>query len=317
MKLKLLLSVTLTLCFLVWLTSCSLTNEQELASSELIIGFITSNKINEASGIAVSHINEDVIWINNDSSDQAAIYAVSARGEHLATLNVSGIENNDWEDLATFNYKGDNYILIADTGDNNSEATNYQLHFIKEPKLSQNQGIQKILTAKPEWTINFAYEDKSRDCESVAVDAINEQILLISKREIPHQLFTLPLKKEENKHLMMATRLGKIPPFPTPLKQRLGKLDIMNYSNMPTAMDISADGLMAAVLTYSSAYLYFKKESDSWLETFSKEPKRVDFPTLNQGEAIGFDQSGENIYITSEKIPAPILKIDVSKYKSN
>jgi hypothetical protein len=317
MKLKLILGSTLTLCSLAWLTSCSLTDKQELASSELTTGFITSNKINEASGIAVSHINEDVIWINNDSANEAAIYAVNSRGEHLATLNVSGIENNDWEDLATFNYKGHNYILIADVGDNYSERTNYQLHFIKEPMLRRTQGSQEVLTTKPEWTITFTYGDKQRDCESVAVDAINQQILLLSKREFPQQLFTLPLKAEETEQPMIAQRLGKISPLPSPLHKRFGMLDIMNYSNMPTAMDISADDSMAAVLTYSSAYLYLKKNGDSWLEAFSHKPKRIDFPILNQGEAIGFDQSGENIYITTEKTLAPILKIDVSKYKSN
>lgn len=317
MKFKLFFAGILTLLSLTWLFSCSLTDDQEIISSELTIGFITSEQINEASGLAVSHINENVIWINNDSRAEATIYAVNPQGEHLATLNITGIKNHDWEDLATFKYKGDSYILIADTGDNDAEGTNYQLYFIKEPKLSSNRGSPEMLTTKAAWTINFAYQDKARDSEAVAIDVANEQILLLSKRETPHQLFILPLKQEQNVALMMATKLGEIPSFPSPLKKRIETLDIMNYSYMPTAMDISADGSMAAILTYSSAYLYFKQEGDNWLETFSKQPKRVDFPTLHQAEAIGFDQSGENIYITSEKIPAPILKIEVSKYKNN
>ena len=317
MKLKLLLGSIPLLFLLAWLTSCALTNKQEIATSKFTVGFITNDTINEASGLAVSRANENVLWINNDSSDQAAIYAVNTQGKHLATLTILGIENYDWEDLATLSYKGTHYIVIADTGDNDAEGTNYQLHFIKEPKLSQKLDTLERLTTKPQWTINFAYEDAPRDCESVAIDPINEQILLLSKREVPNQLFTLPLKQQKNTHLMMAHRLGEIPSFPVPLKPRLGAFDILNYSSMPTAMDISTDGSMVAVLTYSSAYLYLRQAGETWLATFSKEPKRIDFPTLSQGEAIGFDPSGEHIYITSEGVPAPILKIDISKYKSH
>lgn len=314
LKQKLSLIAILTLLPLGWITSCTIIDNHALDSSQLMAGYITNNNINEASGIAMSELNKDVIWVNNDSGSEAALYAINTRGEYLATLTILGIENHDWEDLSTLNYKGDNYIIIADTGDNDSEGTNYQLHFIKEPTLNINNKSQERLTTTPEWMVNFTYPDKARDAEAVAFDPINKQILLLSKRERPHQLFTLPLKQEENVALMMATPLGTIPEFPSPLKLRLGIFDMFNYSNMPTSMDISPDGSMAVVLTYSSAYLYLKNTQDSWLKAFSKTPKRIDFPTLKQAEAIAFDPSGEYIYITSERTPTPIIKINISDY---
>jgi hypothetical protein len=314
MKHKLVISVLLALLSLGWITSCTIIEEHALASSKLNSGYITSDKISEASGIAVSHINQGILWINNDSGNSATLYAVNAQGSHIATLNISGVTNNDWEDLATFNYQGDNYLLIAATGDNYLKRKKYQLHVVKEPKLNLSDTDIQVFTTKPEWTTNFSYKDQPKDVESVAIDTQNKRVLLLTKRDFPHQLYSLPLIPEKPQKLIFAQALSEIPAFPAPLKSRLGIIDVMNYSNMPTAMDISTDGSMAVVLTYSSAYLYLKNPSDSWIQTFNQEPKRIDFPTLEQGEAIGFDPTSKYLYITSEKLPAPILKIDVSKY---
>ena len=314
MKHKFVISAFLTLLPLTWVASCTILDEHALALSELTTGFITSDEISEASGIAVSRANPGIIWINNDSGNSATLYAVNAQGKHIATLTISGVVNYDWEDLATFHYQGDNYLLIADTGDNFLKRKNYRLHVIKEPKLNLSENTIETLTTKPEWSTTFTYGDQSKDVESVAVDMVNKQVLLLTKRDFPHQLYSLPLKPEKTKPSIVANKLGEISDFPAPLKSRLGIIDIMNYSNMPTAMDIDSTGKMAVILTYSSAYLYLKKPNESWLQAFNFEPKRIDFPTLTQGEAIGFGPQGNYLYITSEKIPAPMLKIDISQY---
>ncbi|WP_435236876.1 hypothetical protein ACR30L_04645 [Psychromonas sp. PT13] len=315
MKHKLLISAFLTLLPLTWVASCTILDEQALTSSKLTTGFITSNEISEASGIAVSQTNPSIIWINNDSGNTASLYAVNDQGKHIATLKISGVINYDWEDLANFNYQGNNYLLIADTGDNFLERKDYRLHIIKEPKINTQSNTIETLTVKPQWSITFSYPDKPKDVESVAIDTVNKQILLLTKRDFPHQLYALPLVPEKTQSTIIADHLGEISDFPAPLKSRLGIIDIMNYSNMPTAMDMTSDDRMAVILTYSSAYLYSKKPSESWLHAFNIKPKRIDFPTLTQGEAIGFSPQGKYLYITSEKTPAPILKIDVSQYQ--
>jgi len=312
MKHKFAISILLTLLPLTWITSCTIIDEQALVSSRLTSGYITSEKISEASGIAISRINQGIMWINNDSGNSATLYAVNMQGKHIATLNISGVTNYDWEDLATFNYQDNNYLLIADTGDNFLERKNYQLHVVKEPQLNLLDNNIQILTAKPKWTTTFSYKDQSKDVESVAIDTKNKRVLLLTKRDFPHELYSLPLIPEKTQQPINAQRLSKIPEFPAPLKSRLGIIDIMHYSNMPTAMDIASDDSMAVVLTYSSAYLYCKQPNDDWVQAFNKEPKRIDFPTLMQGEAIGFSPSNKHLYITSEKLPAPILKIDVN-----
>ncbi|WP_435236860.1 hypothetical protein ACR30L_04565 [Psychromonas sp. PT13] len=316
LKNKLLIISLMALLPIGWITSCTMMNAKAVASSPFLTGYITSDQIDETSGIVAYRTHAGIFWINNDSGSEAILYAVNEQGKHLATLTILNAENHDWEDLSTVTVQGVNYIVIADTGDNDAEGTNYQLHFIKEPILNISDQIQQQFSATPAWTVNFTYPDKPRDIEAVAVDPIHQQVMLLSKREQPHQLLTLPIKQQANTKLMMATPLGDIPDFPSPLKLRLGIFDMFNYSNMPTSMDISPDGSMAAVLTYSSAYLYLKNGHESWLAAFSQTPKRIDFPTLKQAEAIAFDTSGKYLYITSERTPSPILKIDLSQYIS-
>ncbi|WED23015.1 hypothetical protein L3Q72_06370 [Vibrio sp. JC009] len=304
MKIKHLLPAALvTTASLTWLIACSST-AQSVGDSQ--VGTIKSEQISEASGLVASSVNKGILWVNNDSFSQNALFAINERGEHLATLKISGIQNIDWEDLATFEFQGIRYILIADTGNNAVDRENYKLHFIREPELKRlSRSEQSIVAAKPEWTITFTYEDGLKDCEAVAVDIVNKKILLLSKRDTPPALYELDLSQRTPQ---VATKLGDITPFPLPKELRFGMLDLLNISSMPTAMDISPDGKRLMVLTYSAAYLYSNENQSSWLDVFSTKPEIIEFPQLEQAEAAGFGANGESIYITTEKVPAPLLK---------
>lgn len=313
MTLKFICKLLIIALSVTFLSSCLSTDKKSAFSNKITTGFVTNKNLNEISGIAISHKNEGIIWVNNDSGNAASLYAINQEGKHLATVHISNVENNDWEDLAIFDYKGERYILIADVGDNAAKRKRYQVHIIKEPRLSSTRQLYKEISIKPAWSITFTYPDNPRDSESVAVDIVNEEIILLSKRELPKKLFTLPLKTDSKEKFTVAKLLGEIPDFPAPAQQRFGLLDFMNISNMPTAIDISADNSKLAVLTYSSVYVYFKQKEESWLTAFSRAPKEMDFPKLQQAEAMGFDKEAKNIYITSEKIPAPIFKIPLSE----
>ena len=55
-------------------------------------GTVSSTSVTEASGIAASRANPGVWWINNDSGDSARVFAVSATGTLLATVEVGGAD---------------------------------------------------------------------------------------------------------------------------------------------------------------------------------------------------------------------------------
>lgn len=265
-------------------------------------GTITNRNIGEASGIAASRINEDIVWVINDSGNSASVFALNAKGEHLGTIRVADVANNDWEDLASFEYNGKPYILIADVGDNFASRPEYIIHFIEEPDISKIS-VPSPLDIKPSRSISFTYEDGPRDCESVAVDIFNRKVLLLTKRDRPPILYELPLEADKR---AVASRCVEIKPLPI---RTSGISEFSNYSNQPTAMDISADGLSAVVLTYGSAFYFSRKKSEEWTTVLSGAMKEITFPQLRQAESVCFSRDGSSIFITSEQLPAPLLKI--------
>ena len=75
------------------------------------------------------------------------------------------------------------------------------------------------------------------------------------------------------------------------------------------AMDISPDGMRAVLLTYGPAYEYVRWQGETWAEAFARFPRTIVTPPRSQGESICFGPKGLNLYLTSEKLPAPLWEV--------
>ena len=300
--------IILTFLFTLSLPACSSKNDSIVKPNVIGSGTISYPKINEASGIAISRTNKNVLWIINDSGNSPSIFAVNTNGKYLQTFHVNGVKNNDWEDMASFEYEGKPYLLIADVGDNKAKREKCYLHVIKEPIV--NSGSQDTpVSVKPEWSITYQYEDGPRDCESVAVDVVNEKIILLSKRDFPPILYEIPLKQQKS---TIAKRLGEIKQLPKPKRIEPRQAKYAKYTTQPTSMDISEDGLAIIVQSYASAYYYRDEQNVDWLSLLSTKPKEIILPYLKQSESVCFNEDGTTIFVTSEKLPAPLLKVDLN-----
>ncbi|MGD9162638.1 MAG: hypothetical protein PVG39_29800 [Desulfobacteraceae bacterium] len=299
-------SLTIFLLFISTAASCAHMGSQPKGTVTTRSGTIIDSNLSEVSGIAVSRINKDILWVINDSGNSASVYALNTEGKVLGTLAIQGVSNNDWEDIASFEYEGKPYILIADVGDNRAKRSKCFLHFIEEPDIKKITGTSS-LSIKPSWSITYTYQDGPRDCESVAVDTETGKILLLSKRDIPPVLYELPLTREKN---AVAKKITEITPLPQITDE------IMDFGvnpGQPTAMDISADGLSAVVLTYGSAFYYKKKPSKRWSDVLTGSPGRIIVPRMRQAESICFGRDGSSIYVTTEQLPAPLYKMGLKK----
>ncbi len=278
--------------------------QQAEYSSGKLLGKLKYKRLNEASGIARSSRDNQVFWIINDGGDKPFIYAIDKTGKHLGRYFITGTDNRDWEDITSFSKDGKHFLIIADTGDNNSEHKDSFLWVIKEPELSK-YNHKKLNTIKLEQRIRFRYQDGPRDCESIAVDIKNDRILLLSKRTVPAVMYQLPLSPNPKKRLLIATPIAELTEIPQPdFLFILKNIFLGRYASQPTAMDISPDGKELAVLTYSYGYIY-QLENGQWEQALTKKPKVFEFPKLSQAEALSFD-SDNDILITSEQRPAPI-----------
>lgn len=133
---------------------------------------------NETSGLAATVSGDEGLWLVNDSGGEPVLYLVGQNGADRGRVRVETATNLDWEDLAGFSWQGKPYLLIADVGDNEARRATCTLYIVPEPaRPHAGDAISGSVT--PAWTIEFRYPDGPRDCESVAVDAVREKVILI------------------------------------------------------------------------------------------------------------------------------------------
>jgi hypothetical protein len=147
------------------------------------LGLIQYNPITEASGIAVSRKNSDVLWTHNDSGDLNRIFAFNRQGDHLGVFNIAGVINRDWEDIAVGPgpINGKQYIYVGEIGDNNAAYNLKYIYRILEPDVSSTQSSIDTTLLNVE-KITFQYPDGRRDAETLMVDPLTKDIYVVSKR---------------------------------------------------------------------------------------------------------------------------------------
>ena len=148
------------------------------------------------------------------------------------------------------------------------------------------------------WEIRFRYPDGQRDVEAVAVDEAEERIYLISKRRVPPELFSLPLRP--NGALMTATYEGRLQQLPQPSARDLREDPKWGrYRSSPTAL--AMQGRTAIVATYRDGYLFSRGKDESWAEAFRGTPRRVALPDVYGLEAAAFDVNEMNLLLVNER----------------
>jgi len=269
-----------------------------------IPGKLQDKNISEASGLAASQRRPDVLWTHNDSGAKARIYAIDLTGKSLGRIKLKDANNIDWEDMASFTLDDTPYLLLADVGDNDNRRNHVSLYIVAEPDLD--------VDAKPElapaWRIDLTYPGGPRDVESVAVDIENEQVLLLTKRSVPAELYAVPLRPAADEHVQ-ATLLGQIRTLPQPVRQDIefaAKIDDWHWQ--PIAMDIAPDGSAIAIVTNLPAIYLYQRNGD-WLSTLQKSPLRFSL-RLREPEAIAFGADSKSLFVTNEKKHAALLRID-------
>jgi hypothetical protein len=271
-------------------------------------GVLLDGGLDETSGLAASGRFADTFWLLQDGGNDARLHAISRRGVRQASLRVVGVRNTDWEDLASFAWRGRRYLLIADTGDNGGLRRTLLLHVVPEPDQLVDGG-----TLRPAWSIAFRWPDGARDCEAVAVDAQAGEILLVSKKRNPAELFVLPLHRAPG--VATARRIARLaPPSPQPgTGSGAGDARRRSLGRQVTAADLSPDGHTLAILTYDRLLLYPRAPGEPWADAVARAPKAQSLPWLHQAEAVAWAQDGQGLLATGEFSPAPLVYLPANR----
>ena len=263
------------------------------------IGTITNPMLSEVSGITPSRTFRGLWWVHNDSGDKARIYLIDSSGKLRGRFTVRGARNRDWEDMAGYLEGKKPMLYLADSGDNSHQRDDLTLYRVREPALAQ--GLPKKLVegaTEPADAFPFQYPDGRHDAEALFVDPQNGRPYLITKSlssTCGVYRFPLPLRRKER------VTLEKVKGSAV---ERIAKL------LMITGAATAPDGSRVVLRTYLGAFEMTRaNRSGSFENIFNSELTPIRLPLLRQAEAISYTLDGKSIVTTSEKIPAPILKL--------
>lgn len=294
-----------------WLVAVLITPGMSSAQSHQIeigqsrkIGKIDAAVIDESSGLTPSYQYPGCYWTHNDNGKYPGLFLINGQGELLATAQLEGIPFRDWEDMGSFQYQQRNYVLIGDVGDNASQYSSGRIYLFEEPTVdlaAKGEDFVRIPTADVT-EIEFTYPRGACDCEAVLVDSERQKIFLVSKSMDGQAVsdlsvfHSLPLEMKSRRRVK-ATRMKS--PF---------------NRHMVTGAQISPDGKLAVIRSYTAAWIFHRSPEKTWEQVFShgQPEKRLLLPVQRQGEAICFSHDSRSLLLTSEGVGQDIWEIDLN-----
>ena len=293
---------TLLLLALGAASGCSPAEQQPGANGQTtLVGTLENNDVDEASGMARSQRSPDILWVVNDDGP-SVLHAIDTTGGMLGRVKIADASNRDWEDMASFTLDGVPYLLLADIGDNDGDRKDVRFYVVEEPDPAE----KKVDYA---WRVDFSYPGGPRDAEAVAVDVENDRVLVMSKRDIPARLYSVPLRPDSDKR-QEASALAAVGGLPQPSRRDVEYAPRTDdYYWRPTGMDLSDDGNRAIVLTYGGVFLFDREPGADWSDTFQGQPTVVSLTRNRQAEAIAFNAAGDAAFITIEQRNAPLFRL--------
>lgn len=249
---------------------------------------LETSLITEASGIAASRRNQQILWVNNDSGNAASLYALNLEGKLLGIYNISKAENRDWEDIAIGPGPDPNRdcLYIGDIGDNGEKHRSITIYRVPEPKVDPNMTLSRMTTA-PADSIELVYPDGPKDAETLMVDPLSGDIYIITKRQLLSNVYYAPYPQ--------STR---------------NKITLCHVAVLPWTFavggDISPDGKYVIVRSLNHASMWERPKGKPLWEAFSQEPRNIELMPEPKGEAICFDANSYGYFTISEMKNPPI-----------
>jgi hypothetical protein len=270
-----------------------------------LVGTIASRDVSEASGIAASRCQQNVLWTHNDSGDDAYIFAIAPSGKSLGTWKVTNAQNIDWEDIAAYkDAAGKCYLYIGETGDNKRKRDVHTIYRVAEPVVTADNATsdrKHPRLSDPVQAVNFRYPDYAQDAETLMVHPKTAEIYVVTKRiSGPAGVYKInnDFADAEPRPALKIAEIA-VPAIP---------------NGFVTGGDISPDGRHMVICDYSAAYEWTLPDGEAnFDEIWKTAPVAVDIGKRKNGEAVSYSVDGRSIFATSEGRDAPIFEIGNKK----
>ena len=227
------------------------------------------------------------LFTHNDSTGKAEIYEIDSYGRVERTIKINGATNIDWEAITQDN----NYIYIADTGNNKGDRKDLKIYKIdKSDFMSNNSVDSKTIEIKYSDQDNFDYKDFSTPYDAEAIISYKDKLYIFSKNWKNEVTKVYSVSKEPGSYIID---------------------DVTSYGYDFLVTDatyhVKADKII--LVGYDSQFMITQKivvlENFSGDDFFSGDIKEIEIKTdllgFKQVESITND-GAEKIYMTSEEI---------------
>ncbi|MEM1350601.1 MAG: hypothetical protein AAGI01_18715 [Myxococcota bacterium] len=283
---------------LLWLPT-GLPEESVMWSESSARGTIWSLAIDEASGLAFSRLHDATLWTHNDSGDEPILYALSTTGSEIARIRVDIDEVFDAEDLATgpcSQTDSSPCIYFADMGDNRHRREHIIVYRIREPARLMRE--ERVGVAE-RWIVTFP--QGAHDAETLLVDPRDARVFIVQKAR-HGDTGVFELVREDHGSTERPAHL-----------KRIATLNFEGYARggrLVTGGALSPGGQCVALRTYTHVHTWCAKEPGHVLEQLDEGADVVRTAALTQSEALTWDPSGQGLWMTSERWPAPLVHLE-------
>jgi hypothetical protein len=248
-----------------------------------VTGHVVADQATELSGVAVSPDRPGVLWSHNDSGDRPRVLAFTAAGAPVADLDVPGAEAVDWEDVAIGPGAGGrgHALYLADIGDNAEARETVDVYRVPEPAAGATG------TTAPAQRLRLRYPDGAHDAETLLVAPRGRELVIVTKQ----------FSGESGVYVARTPSAGAA----TTTLRQVATLDL-GLGGLATGGDVSADGHVVAVRTYTGYVAWTVARGASLAATLRRAPCRgtADLGAEGQGEALGLTAHGRAFYTVPE-----------------
>lgn len=235
---------------------------------------VADREMNELSGLVSL---DSGLWANNDSGDTARVFRLDEAGQTVAVVSLEGITAFDWEDLSGAGPSAGE-LFAADIGDNAGARPEIVVHRFAVPDPAPTGAV--TVPAADIQTITLHYPNGPRDAETLIVDPVTRDIVVVHKRFGGDSEVYQAAEADWSDGDATLERVGTVAVGDTAL-------------DATTGGDVGFDGQVVALRTYAGLLVFARQEEQSLAQAMV-DGDPCDAPTVieAQGEAVAFTPDG-------------------------
>lgn len=251
-------------------------------------GQVTASELSELSGMVASRSYPGMLWTANDQRGTDTIYLINEQADFAGSVVLFGSQLLDTEDLAVGPRAGMNgtFVFVGDIGDNVASRADVLVYTFAE-SFAQNASVDEPVFLGPFDYDYFVltYPDGPRDAESMVVDPLTGDLLIVTKEVTESRIYRAPAAKLIHSETVTLEYMG------------LAEL------HEPSAADISPDGLEILLRNEDKALVYVRHADESVAQALQRPGQAapvIGRPVEPNGETIAYDANNRGYFTISE-----------------